>query len=93
MLRPRRPQADTKTAGLRGRAREVRGWEKPEEGRGLQGSMRGAWPRWGREGFPFLREGGNVSVGEGRDTRGGAEEKPKMRGKGRRHNHEEAAGA
>lgn len=89
---PGDPQADTRTIGLRGLAREARVWEKPEEGRGLQGSMQGAWPRWGREGFPFLQEGGNVSAEAGRDAQGGAEERPDVRGEGSRHNPEGAAG-
>lgn len=30
---------------------------------------KGAWPRWGKEGFPFLQKGGNLGGG-GRGGRG-----------------------
>lgn len=45
---------------------------------------KGAWPRWGKAGFPFLQKGGNIAgkegEGEGGRERGEGEEKGRAKG-------------
>lgn len=61
LLRPRR-RPDSRTAGLRSWVGEARRWEVPEEGV-CEEVLKGAWPSWGKKGFPFLQKGEKCGVG------------------------------